>query len=149
MEEILHAFGINGKLIIIQIVNFAILAGVLTYFLYTPVLKLLSEREAKIKKGVEDAESATKALETADVEKKHIVGIAHKDAEKISVRAKQYADQKSIEIINEAETKAKHVLAGAHARGEEIKASAQRESESEIAKVAILMAEKILREKGV
>jgi F0F1-type ATP synthase membrane subunit b/b' len=56
MEEIIHAFGIDQRLIIIQIVNFAILAGALGYFLYTPVLRLLREREEKIAQGLKDAE---------------------------------------------------------------------------------------------
>jgi F-type H+-transporting ATPase subunit b len=149
MEEILHAFGIDGKLIVIQIVNFAILAGVLTYFLYTPVLKLLSEREAKIKKGVEDAENAAKALSEADTEKKSIVASAHKDAEEIAIRAKQFADQKSADIIRDAEAKGASLLESAHMRGEEIKVQARKESDAEIAKLAVLAAEKILREKNV
>jgi F-type H+-transporting ATPase subunit b len=148
MEEILHAFGINGKLIVVQIVNFAILAGVLTYFLYTPILKLLNDREAKIKKGVEDAEKAEEALAQADTEKKTIVSLAHKEAEEIGARAKTHADVKAGEIVSEAQEKAVQVLANATARGEELKAQAKKESEAEIAKLAMLAAEKVLREKG-
>ena len=58
MEEILHAFGIDWRLILIQVVNFGILAGALWYFLYTPVLKILNDREEKIRKGIEYAEAA-------------------------------------------------------------------------------------------
>ena len=58
MEEIIHAFGIDWRLIVIQMFNFAVLAGALWYFLYTPVLTILSDREAKLKKGVEDVPQA-------------------------------------------------------------------------------------------
>ena len=149
MEEIIHAFGIDGRLIVIQIVNFGLLVLVLWYFLYTPILKLLAEREAKIKKGVEDAEKAELALRDAGEEKKKIVSDAHKNAEEISARAKSFADQKSAEIVAAAESKAAVVLQNAEKRSEELKAQAHKESEAEIAKVAILAAEKILNEKGV
>ncbi len=149
MEEIIHAFGIDGRLIVIQIFNFAILAAALWYFLYTPVLKLLSEREAKIQKGVDDALKAESALKDADAEKNTIVSSAHKEAEEIGARAKAYADVKAGEIVSEAQKKAAQVLASATARGEELKVQARKESEAEIAKVAILAAEKILREKSI
>lgn len=148
MEEILHAFGINGKLIVIQIVNFAILAGFLTYFLYNPILKLLNERENKIRRGIEHAEEAEKALAAADTEKAHILASAHKDAESISSRAKIYADEKVSRIIEDANVKAQHILQNADMRGKEMQAQARKESEAEIAKTAVLLAEKILREKN-
>ncbi|HEX4799285.1 MAG TPA: F0F1 ATP synthase subunit B [Candidatus Paceibacterota bacterium] len=149
MEEILHAFGINGKLIVIQIINFAILASVLTYFLYNPILKILSEREAKIKKGLEDAKNAEQALARADIQKNQILSTAHQEAEAISVRAKQYAEATSQTSIDEAHHKAKLIIEGAETRSREIQKNAQKESEAEIVKTAILMAEKILREKNV
>ncbi len=149
MEEILHAFGIDGRLIVIQIFNFAILAAALWYFLYTPVLKLLGEREAKIKKGIEDAEKAELARNEADAEKKHILSLAHKEAEEIATRATTHADAKAQEIVSEAHAKSATVLENASARAEELKLQAKKESEAEIAKVAILAAEKILQEKGV
>ena len=49
MQEILTAFGIDWRLIVIQVFNFAMLAYVLWYFLYTPVLKLLAEREENVR----------------------------------------------------------------------------------------------------
>jgi F0F1-type ATP synthase membrane subunit b/b' len=48
MEAIVEAFGIDAHLIIVQIVNFAILMAALGYFLYTPILNLLRDREEKI-----------------------------------------------------------------------------------------------------
>ncbi len=69
MEEIIHAFGIDWRLIVIQIFNFALLVAALWYFLYTPILKILEERESKLKQGVLDAEKAATARSEADTEK--------------------------------------------------------------------------------
>lgn len=147
MQEIINAFGIDWRLIVIQVFNFAMLAGILWYFLYTPVLNLLAERERKIKKGIEDAESAAKALSVADAEKQTILTKAHGDASAIVARASEHAEEKGSEIVAEAQHKAERVAEDARAKALEIKAQAHKESEAEIAQVAILAAEKLLNQK--
>ncbi len=147
MEEIVHAFGIDGRLIVIQMFNFALLLCALWYFLYTPVLKLLSEREEKIKKGVEDAEKASIARGEADAEKGVVLKDARVKAEAIVAEAKTHALSRGESIVNDAEAKAVRVLEEAQKRGEEEALRARKASEAEIAQAAILAAEKILIEK--
>ncbi|MFZ2252933.1 MAG: F0F1 ATP synthase subunit B [Minisyncoccia bacterium] len=147
MQEIINAFGIDWRLIVIQVFNFAVLAGILWYFLYTPVLKLLADREQKIKKGIEDAEAAAASLSLADAEKQTILTHAHGEATAIVARASEHAEEKGSGIVTEAMQKAERIAVDAHAKAEEIKAQAHRESEAEIAQVAILAAEKILNQK--
>lgn len=147
MQEIIHAFGIDWRLIVIQIFNFGLLAGVLWYFLYTPLLNLLAEREQKIKKGVEDAVKAEEALKSADVEKSSILKDAHSEATQIVARGASHAEDKGKALIAEAQEKIARDLASAKQSADEIKAQALKESEAEIAKLAILGAEKVLNEK--
>ncbi len=148
MQEILSAFGIDWRLIVIQIFNFAILVAVLSYFLYTPILNLLNDRQKKIEQGVKDAEKARAELDSANVERTKILGAAEHEATHIVERAAGHATVKGEEIIGEAEEKAATVLQNAAQRGEEIKHLARKESEAEIAKLAILAAEKVLRERA-
>ncbi len=145
MEEILHAFGIDWRLIAIQIFNFVLLAVLLSYFLYTPVLKLLREREEKVKKGLDDAEAAAKARAEADITKTEIVKEAHGEAAQIVSRATVHAEERAKMLQGEADARIAREIADAKARAEEIKAQAVKESEAEIAKLAILGAEKVLR----
>lgn len=145
MEEIVHAFGIDWRLIVIQMFNFALLLGALWYFLYTPILKLLEAREAKIKQGVTDAENAARSLKEADTAKSAILKEARGEAETIVAIAKTHAEEKGAHIVNEAEAKALRMLEDAKARGEEDRKEAKRASEAEIAQAAILAAEAILK----
>ncbi len=144
MQEILHAFGIDWRLIVIQIFNFSILMGLLWYFLYTPVLKLLAEREAKIKKGVEDAEHAATVRADAESEKAVIIKNAHTEAGTIFARATAQAEEKEKALVAEAQEKISRDLEHARKNAEEMKAQALKESEAEIAKLSVLAAEKIL-----
>lgn len=144
MEQILHAFGIDGRLIIIQIINFAILAGALWYFLYTPVLKLLNEREAKIKKGIEDAQKAEVSLTEAEYKKNELIHGARKEAVAIVQQGVSHGEEKQRSIIDEANQKIARQIAQATLDAEQIKENARKESDAEITKLAILGAEKIL-----
>lgn len=148
MDQIIEAFGIDQRLIIIQIVNFAILATALGYFLYKPVLKLLREREEKIAQGLKDAELAATAKAEADAEKQVVLSAAHKEAEAVSERAVSSAKSKETELIEAAQTKASAILKDAEAKGEQAKAEAIKASEKEVAQLAVLATEKLLRERA-
>lgn len=148
MEQLIHAFGIDVKLIVVQIINFIVLMSALTYFLYKPVLNVLKDREDKITQGIKDAEAAAAAKASAEEEKQTILSAAHAEAETVAQNAKSFADEKSEAIVAEAHTKAEAVMRDAEAKGAEIKERAQKESEAEIAKLAVLAAEKLLREKA-
>lgn len=144
MEEIIHAFGIDWRLILIQVFNFVLLAGILFYFLYTPVLKMLSERELKIKKGIDDALNAEAALRDADKEKAEILKGAHIDAGQIVVRATAHAEEKGKAMLVEVSEKVSREIENAQAKADEIRKKALKDSEAEIAQIAILASERLL-----
>lgn len=146
MESLIEAFGIDIRLITIQVINFVVLAAVLSYFLYKPILNLLAEREAKIKQGLEDASNAKKALDGAEEEKKQILTKAQTDASEVEKRAELHAHEREAVILAEANEAAADKVRQAEARAENIKQEALKQSEAEVAKVAVLAAEKILRQ---
>ena len=148
MDQIIQAFGIDTRLIIIQIVNFSLLMTALGYFLYKPILNLLREREEKIAQGLKDAEDASKAKTEASTEKQAIVAQAHSEAEAIGARARESAVKQAEGIVGAGQEKVTALLLEAEARREFIKEQARKESEKEIAGLAVLAAEKIMRERA-
>lgn len=148
MAEILTAFGVDWRLLVIQIFNFTLLLALLWYFLYQPVLRVLSERQEKIKKGVEDADRATQRLADADEEKKGILEKANEEASNVVTRSKEHAQEQTAKMVGDAEVRGERILEDAARRAEEIKQMAQKESEAEVAKAAVLAAEKILRKES-
>lgn len=147
MDQLIQSFGLDARLIAVQIVNFAIVLGALWYFLYGPVMRILRERQEKIEQGLTDAEAAEKAKQAAEEQKQEILSAAHHEAEAVSARAEKAAEAEKATIIASAEEKAATVVSAAEQRGEEIKTQAQKESDAEVAKTAVLAAEKILRER--
>ncbi len=148
MEQLFDAFGIDWKLLIAQVVNFGVLFIALTYLLYKPVLKTLDERKEKVAKGVLDAEEAAEKLATADSEVSAKLKTAESEAEGIVAGARDTAGAEKARILKEAEARAAQVAADADARAKEAALKALRDSEKEIARLAVLAAEKVVREKA-
>src|SRR3989338_4175917 len=148
MQELFATFGVNWKLLLIQALNFGALLAILTYFLYKPILRIIDERREKIAEGVRTAEAASRRLEEAKTEGEQLVGGAAREAERIIATARTRADERASEIVKGAETRAASTLSDAAERAEEAKRQALKESEREIARAAMLAAEKILREKS-
>lgn len=144
MEELFAAFGIEWQLLLTQGVNFGLLLVGLTYFLYKPVLKILKERQEIIEKGVKDAEEAAKKAREIESEKNEVLAKAAREAEDAVSRGVGQGKKERGEIIERAQTQGDTILSDARLQAEEIKRQALLESEKEIAKSAILAAEKIL-----
>lgn len=145
MEQLFEAFGIDWRLLIAQAINFGVLMLALWYFLYRPVMKTLDERRIKVAKGVEDAEKAGEMLATADTEVSTRLSAAETEAEGVVATARETANSEKARILKEAEARAESVQRDAEARAEEAASKALRESEKEIARLAILAAEKTIR----
>jgi F-type H+-transporting ATPase subunit b len=145
MAELIATFGINWKIMLIQVVNFGVLLVALKHFVYGPVMAMLAKRKAAIEQGVQDAAHAADTLTRADGEGKAIVSQATRDADEIISRSKTRAEEVGQTIARSVEEKAATSLKDAEMRAKEIKERALHESKSEIAQAAMLVAEKLLR----
>lgn len=148
MDQLFSAFGIDAKLLIAQLINFGVLFVGLTYLLYKPVMKTLDERREKVAQGVLDAQAASEKLAGAEEHASTIVKGAESEAESIVASARELAGSEKTRIVKDAEARAQALAADADARAKETAAKALRESEQEIARLAVLAAEKVLREKA-
>src|SRR3989338_6227925 len=134
MSDLFAVFGVNWKLLLIQGLNFGVLLALLSYFLYKPMFAVITERQKKIEQGVTTAEAAAQKLKEAHGESKKIVGNAAREAEGLVATARTQAEEQGGGIVK-----------AAAARAEEAKRQALHESEREIARAAMLAAEKVIR----
>ena len=148
MQQLFAAFGINWSLLIAQALNFGIVLLALWYFLYRPVMRTLDERRAVVAKGVEDAARAAEKLAAADTDAAGRVSAADAEAETIVVAAREAATAEKTKIVSAAEARAEQVAKDAEARALEEAARMRRDSEKDIARLAMLAAEKLVRTKA-
>lgn len=114
MGDALGAMGINGPFLISQIVNFLVLFGLLTVLLWKPARKRLDERQAMLKKQVEDTEAAAEKLDQIGQEREKALAEARKEGDKIVAQAyerveaiKSDATKEAKKIIQKAQVDAK------------------------------------------
>jgi F-type H+-transporting ATPase subunit b len=113
MEDLFSQLGINGKSLLAQGVNFSIILVVLTAFVYKPLLKVIEDRNNKIKLGLEGAAEAERRLAQIAEERKSRLREADKEAVAIIGAAEKRAWERGVEIIAQAENKADQVIAEA------------------------------------
>lgn len=147
MDALIHAFGIDWKLILVQGVNFAVLAVLLTVLLYRPVLKIVREREEFITKGVRDAEAATALKEKLEVDRVELLKAAESEAKSVVAATRETAEVLRKDLRTKAEEEAARVLKDAELRAAEDLRAARVAGQREAARLALLAAERLLKEK--
>ena len=139
------AFGVDLPKLIFQIINFLLLLYLANRFLFKPVLTLLDERQARIQKGLEDAEAAARDRELARAEREAALDEARKEAQAMIARATKIADDSRAEILAGAKEQAEKATSRAR---EEITAEKERamaELRATVADLALDAASKLVR----
>jgi F-type H+-transporting ATPase subunit b len=144
--ELLHAFGLDIRIFLAQLINFAVLVFLLHRFGYKPVIKLLEERSTKIEKGLADAKRAASELTEASAKREEILAETKRESKEILNNALAAAGKIKDTIQKEAEEKAKSIVAQALAQSEEEKKKMMSDVKEEVLALAVEITEKILGE---
>ncbi|HYF13206.1 MAG TPA: ATP synthase F0 subunit B [Candidatus Paceibacterota bacterium] len=143
MEEILHTFGIDWRLLAINAINFGLVLLALWYFLYSPITRVLEERRQKVVQGVEDANKAAAVRKDIENNRSAKLAAAGKEADEIISHARESALRVERELVAKGETAAAHLIAEAESEARELKTQAIEQSKQEVAKMVVLGIEKM------
>lgn len=143
--QFFEAFGVDLPKLAFQIINFLLLLYLLNRFLFKRVFALLDERQARISKGLEDAEAAARDRELARAEREAAVAEARKEAQTMIARANKIAEDTRNEIIAEARSEAEKQVARAREEIVAEKEKAMSEIRSQVADLALMAAGKLVR----
>jgi F-type H+-transporting ATPase subunit b len=147
MEELIKTFHIDIKLILAQLVNFAIVLWVLKKYAYGPMLKLMTERSAKIEKGIENAENAGKKLQEIEEKEKAVLVEARKAAQEIVAKAEAVALKNKEEIVIATKLQAEKILSDSAKKIELEKNQMMQEVKGQIAELVVAATGKLIDEK--
>lgn len=145
--RLIEALGLDFRILLAQLVNFAILIFVLWRFAYKPVFNILEERRNKVIKGIEDSEEMAIKLKEAEDRKKEIIADSHKAASLIIEEAKKKAEIRYQEIITKSKEDLRILIAEEKEKLVFEKNNVQRELKKDTAQMIALALEKILAEK--
>ncbi len=144
MSQLFAAFGIDWRLLIINLVNFALLLVLLRLFLYKPLLAMLEKRREEIAQGVENARLARENLAQAEAEKLAKLTEAASEAETMIAEARKSAGTKHDTIVKGAEAAAAGLVDQATREAEELKRKMIEDTKADVAKLIVLGAAKVV-----
>jgi len=142
----MEGIGINLPLLVAFVINFVILFGLLSIVLYKPVLKMLDERQAKIKESLEQAEQIKEEVARSDEQIKANLKTAHKEGQALIAQAAQIGERLTEEAKEKARQEAGSLIAKAHAEIGRERDKAIDELRKEFVDIAILAAETMINE---
>ena len=142
--ELLSKLGIDWKLLLAQIVNFTILVGALSYFVYKPLLTLLDARREKIRKAMEHADNVEKQRKELEAFRTEQLRMIDQEAGALLEKAKQQAERAHGEMLASAKREADQMLERGRKQLESERTTVMHELQGTLAKVIMELTQKIL-----
>jgi F-type H+-transporting ATPase subunit b len=142
----LSGLGINLGYLIIQILNFGILAVTVYAWAVKPIVQLLEKRREDIAQGLEDARIAEEARANAEREADRITAEAQKEAAEIVRQASDRAEKQSLQIRADAESEIVKVREAAMGEMEQERERALSDLRGQVVNLAIAAAQKLIGE---
>ena len=139
-----EALGINLQEFIFYLINFLILVGILTKFLYRPFLNVLATRKQSIKDALDNAELTNRRADEKMENYSKRIARVEEESREIIREGRVKGDAQARDIGDEGHGEAAAILAKAEKSIEQEKEKAMEDMKQEIAALAILAAEKIV-----
>ncbi|MGE5297676.1 MAG: F0F1 ATP synthase subunit B [Acidobacteriaceae bacterium] len=146
-EGLLGTLGINWKLFLAQLVNFAIVLFIFWKWIAKPIAKNLTERQERIQMGLQITDVMEKEKKNFDVWKSEEMGKARSEAEKIIKNSTQTAEKLKTELLTEAQAAAAKVAEQNRKQIESDRQEMISQAKDEIATLVVTATEKILKQK--
>jgi F-type H+-transporting ATPase subunit b len=144
--KLFGSFGVDGPHLLVQIVNFSILAFVLYRFAVKPALGQMEERNRLIEKGLADAQASTQRLADAQKASDAKLNAAADEAAKILAEARNSAKAAVEAAKAEATAAQTEVIAKAKAAIEADRVKMMNEVRGEVSRLVVETAAKVLEQ---
>ncbi len=141
----MDALGITIPGVAWQITSFVILFGILYALLYKPILRMLDERSAKIREGLESAERAREEAAESREDMQRQLDEARTEGQAMIAQAREVADRFREEELAKARTEIAAERTRAESDIQRERDAAVQELRKEFASLAISAAERVTR----
>jgi F-type H+-transporting ATPase subunit b len=141
---VLQGLGIQLPVLITQLVSFLILFGLLGFVAYKPILKMLDERQRRIKESLDQAEAVKEQSRHREEELKKELQAAGQRGQEMITRANQAGEDIRRKAQEQAKTDAETLIARARQEIKTERDEAILELRKEFADVTILAASKVI-----
>lgn len=143
----LGTLGINLKLFIAQLVNFAIVLFVLWKWAWKPILKVLDERAKRVERSIEDAKRIEEEMKALDKKRNELLREAEQGAQAIIAEAGRVATAQRAAEMEKTKSEVSKLLARGKIELVQEKEQMVRAARAELSELVVAAAEKVLVEK--
>jgi F-type H+-transporting ATPase subunit b len=140
----LASLGVNLPLLLAQLINVAVLFGLLYLLAYKPIMRMLDERSRKIKESMEQTEYIKQKAEQAEEEAKKRIDAAAKEGQEAIARAARTGEEVKREAQQKAKEEAEALIVRARTEIQHERDEAIGELRKEFADITIMAAEKVI-----
>lgn len=142
-SDLFASLGIDWKMLMFQIIAFALLLWVLNKFVFPVIVKAIDDREAKIAEGQRLAEEAAERAATAQDDIAAMMKKAKRDAAEIINDAKDQAAKLAADSDKKAKERAERIAQAAHDDIAREVANAKKALHNETIELVALATEKV------
>jgi F-type H+-transporting ATPase subunit b len=106
----MEGLGISWPTLLAQIINFALLLGLLYLVAYKPIMRILDERSNRIKESMEQTESIKEQAANAEEEFKKRIETASKEGQELISRAMRTGEEARQKLHQDARQEATVII---------------------------------------
>ncbi|HEX79235.1 MAG TPA: F0F1 ATP synthase subunit B [Dehalococcoidia bacterium] len=140
----MQGLGIDGGVLLSQVISFLVLFGLLYLVAYKPLMRMLDERSRRIKESMDQTDQIKEQAELADKETAKRIEEANKEGQKLVERAMQAGEEMKLRAKEEARKEAEMLVSRARTEIERERDDAIGELRKEFADLTIIAAEKVI-----
>ena len=137
--------GINGWNLIVQLVAFIIFIYLLWRYALGPIVKVLDQRQERIRDSMEAAQRMQAELQATAARNEEVLAEARREAQQIVTNAREAGDAAIARAREEAGAQAEEYLARAEASLRQETEQARQQLRQEVADLAVMAASRIVR----
>jgi F-type H+-transporting ATPase subunit b len=142
----MDALGIDGLNLLIQLIAFVIFVGIFWKFALGPIVRMLDERQERIRESMEAAERMEQELAATQARNEEIMAEARREAQQLLTTARENGEQIINRAREEALKQADDLVEKARTTMEAERQQAWMQLRQDVADLAISAATKIVRQ---
>lgn len=135
---------INISDLIFAVINFLIMVGILTYFLYKPIIRILDTRKEKIETENSEAKTLLEEAKAARESSEKEIIAAHQEAARLVQEATREGEIKKQSLLEEAKEKSELAFRNAQSDMKIEREKVKMELKEEVVTLAVYIARKIM-----
>lgn len=144
MDAIVEALGFDFWTFLFQLFNILLILGILLFFFWKPIIKVLGSREEQIEGNLQEAASAREKAEEILTSYQQKIDQAHQETQAILERADKMAEATRSEMVQQAKVEADRILEQARMEIEREKRSALASIRGQAADLVLMATSKVL-----